>query len=412
MPHHLISSAGSDRATAYEMSNKIVRADGRLYLGWLEAARQPGEPTRAMLGVWNLAAAKLAHTMVLGEGSDNHCGPALAMDGGGRLHALVGAHHGPFLYRYSDRPGDPASWSAPEPLGPKDTYPSLVIDASGTLHLAHREQAERWQLWYRRRRPGRPWEPPVSLAISPTPGYNHYMQALALGPTGTLHLVFQFHYAESGRAIDCEGRAIVHLCSPDGGDTWWNEGMRCDALPITIETMRPICHHAAGGVRLGNLVVDAQDRPWLFASVPGHPSGALWRREEGGWAALDLAEPLGGLNAVGGRSSSLSCDAAGHLHLALAADPNRRETRWFDPSHEIHRVVLNAKGELVSHAQVTDTNPASARWLPALEAWDWNRRNVCCADGPWLMYTDGLNAGGIGGNNANTVQTGVYLLKA
>ena len=37
----------------------------------------------------------------------------------------------------------------------------------------------------------------MSIAISPTPGYNHYMQSLTVGPTGTLHLVFQFHFAET-----------------------------------------------------------------------------------------------------------------------------------------------------------------------------------------------------------------------
>ena len=28
---------------------------------------------------------------------------------------------------------------------------------------------------------------------------------------------------------------------------------------------------------------------------------------------------------------------------------------------------------------------------------------------PWMLYTAGLNAGGIGGDNGNAVQTRVYL---
>ncbi len=74
-------------------------------------------------------------------------------------------------------------------------------------------------------------------------------------------------------------------------------------------------------------------------------------------------------------------------------------------------MVLDTQGRPLSRVQVTADDPDSARWLPALEHWDWNRREACCADGPWLMYTDGLNAGGIGGNNANTVRTMVHLLK-
>ncbi|MBL7201443.1 MAG: hypothetical protein ISS56_14985 [Anaerolineae bacterium] len=52
-----------------------------------------------------------------------------------------------------------------------------------------------------------------------------------------------------------------------------------------------------------------------------------------------------------------------------------------------------------------------AHWLPALEQWDWTRPDVCCADGPWLMYTRGLNAGGIWGDNRNPLRIEVYLTR-
>jgi hypothetical protein len=250
------------------MSSKIIRRGDRLFVGWLDAPLGPGLPARIQLGVCDAVTGELEKTLQLGEGIDNHCGPALALDGHGRLHAVTGAHHGPFLYRWSDRPAIASSWSESEPLGPADTYPSLVVDSKGTLHLAHREKGERWQLWYRRKRPGREWEPPQALAVSPTMGYNHFMQSITVGPDGTtLHLTFQFYYAQTGRAIDCKGRAAVYLCSGDGGTTWFNEGAQCDSLPLTIETVRPICHHPEGGirpgdgVRIGNHVVDAQNCP-------------------------------------------------------------------------------------------------------------------------------------------------------
>jgi hypothetical protein len=138
-----LSVVGSDRATAYNVSNKIVRRDDILFVGWLDAPPAPGRLAQVQLGVCDAVTGDHIKTITLGEGIDNHCGPALALDGHGRLHALTGAHHGPFLYRWSDRPGDPASWSDPEALGPADTYPSLAVDAGGTLHLAHRERGER-----------------------------------------------------------------------------------------------------------------------------------------------------------------------------------------------------------------------------------------------------------------------------
>ncbi len=80
------------------------------------------------------------------------------------------------VYRWSDLPQDAAAWSEPEPLGPADTYPSLVVDAERALHLAHCKRGHRWQLWYRRRKPGQPWQAPLAPAISPTRGYDHFIE--------------------------------------------------------------------------------------------------------------------------------------------------------------------------------------------------------------------------------------------
>jgi len=405
----LLSTTGSDRATAYNVSSKLVRQGNLLYVGWLDAPPEPGQASQIVLGICNATTGTLQKTMQLGEGIDNHCGPALVLDGNGRLHAVIGAHHGPFLYRWSDDPPDEAAWSEPEPLGPADTYPSLAVDAAGTLHLAHREKADRWQLWYRRKRGGQAWEVPRALAISPTPGYNHFMQSLSTGPSGALHLTFQFHYAESGRAENCTGRAACYLRSNDGGDTWLNRDQLCPSLPLTIETIRPICRYPDGGLRVGNHVVDDGDQPWLFTSLPDMPSGALWHRTDAGWQALDLASALDGLNTQGGRATSLTRDAQGDLHLVLAANPDKRETTWYDPSLELFHLTLDAAGKPLALEQLTETDASAAQWLPALEQWDWTRPGACCTDVLWMAYTRGLNAGGIWGDNRNVLATEVHL---
>jgi len=150
---HLLSANGSDRATAYNMSGKIVRRGDDLYVTWLDAPAEPGAPSRIVLGVCDAASGALRSAFRLGEGIDNHCGAALALGGDGRMHAVTGAHHGPFLYRWSDRPQDEGAWSEAEPLRPaSSTYPSLAVGLDGTLHLAHRERGHRWQLWYRRKK--------------------------------------------------------------------------------------------------------------------------------------------------------------------------------------------------------------------------------------------------------------------
>ncbi|HAA76903.1 TPA: hypothetical protein DCE37_17480 [Candidatus Latescibacteria bacterium] len=411
-----LSTTGSDRATGYNMSSKLIRTDDALYTGWLDAPDELGDTVKIRFGTHDPASGELQSIQTIGEGIDNHCGPALAMDPAGRMHAIIGHHHGPFLYRWSDAPSDEESWSAPVALGPDDTYPSLAIDAEGTLHLAHREKADRWQLWYRRKKKGADWEPPVSVAISPTPGYNHYMMSLTVGPTGTLHLVFQFHFSETGNAADCKCRAAVYLRSLDGGDTWIDDADREPALPVTLETMVPLYDCPDGGddrhaVRVANHVVDSQDRAWFFASVHGAHGGIIYRRDSDGWTEFDLGKWTGGLNLEGGRSSSLSRSLDGSLVLGLGTSGDGSRTSWFDSSLELYYVTFDENGENGSCNRLTGPDAEAANWLPALENWDWNHTDICCQHGHWMTWTRGLNAGGIGGNNKSALKTEVYLTR-
>lgn len=411
---HLISTEGSDRGTGYSLSNRMIRRDDKLLIGWLDAPPAKGEEARAMLGVCDLKTGALDHAFKIGGGIDNHCGSALAMDANGRVHAVVGAHHGPFIYRYSDDPANESTWSEPELLGPLDTYPSLAVDAEGTLHLAHRERGDRWQLWYRRKKAGQAWETPRAMAISPVGGYNHFMHSITVGPTGDVHLVFQFHYAtESGKAQDCKGRAAVYAKSEDGGDTWFNGGQCVDG-PITVASMQSVCHLPEGGdgqhsLRVGNHVVDAQNCPWFFCSYPEYPSGVIWRLVGNDWQMIDLKDQLNGLNMEGGRSTSLSRDGKGNVHFAFATNPTGERCKWFAPTLEVFYAVLNAEGKCVSVEQITDTETEAANWLPAIEQWDWTRPEQTYADGRYMMFTRGLNAGGIGGDNKSALKTEIYL---
>jgi hypothetical protein len=166
------------------------------------------------------------------------------------------------------------------------------------------------------------------------------MQSISVGPDGTtLHPTFQFHYAETGRAIDCKGYAAVYLRSDDGGDTWFNEGTRLGSLPLTVETMNPICRHPEGEVRIGNHVVDEQDRPWLYSALPGSAGGVLWHRADDGWVQQDTASTFQPLNMLGPRSTALSRATNSQLHLLFATDPGHQETAWFDPRHELFHLA-------------------------------------------------------------------------
>jgi hypothetical protein len=419
--HHRLSREGSDRGTAYNMSRRIIRRDDALIVGWLDAPRHKGLLSRVMIGICDPETGRLRHSFQIGEAKDNHCGPALVMDNNGRIHAIVGGHHTPFLYRWSDQPEHSESWSAPDTLSGKSTYPALTVDEKGTLYLAYREQnaketegEKRWQLWLRRKKPDHTWQEPVALATSPVPGYNHFMQSLTVGPEGSLHLVFQFHYSDTGRSADGWGRAVSYMTSKDGGNTWLQNGHLVET-PLTIETLQPVCRVEKGeqgrGLSKSNHVVDADGQPWFFCSLPGHKSGVMFHHEPDGWHRIDLADALNGLLIGHGGSTSLSRDDQGNLWFSFFADPSGGPWGWGHPRMELFVAVFNKKGNRLALVNVTDHDPNAANWLPALEAWDWTRPSQRFGDGLWLMYTRGTNAGGIGGDNRNALRTEIFLAK-
>jgi len=129
-----------------------VRRNGAILAAWIDAPESVGAEARVMLAVCDAKTGVLRAKYRVGMAMDNHCGPAMVMDGRGRVHLVIGGHHTPFKYRWSDNPEDPGSWSEPELLGPADTYPSLIVDAKGTLHLAHRE------MFLGRENRQKPWE--------------------------------------------------------------------------------------------------------------------------------------------------------------------------------------------------------------------------------------------------------------
>ncbi len=410
----LLSAAGSDRGTGYDLSNKLIRRGPDLCLGWLNAPQAAGGPARVMLGVADVATGALQGTRCLATGTDNHCGPALALEPSGRLHFMSGAHHGDFLHRWTDAadPLDPDSWSAPVAVGPRASYPSLICDPAGTLHLAYRSShPHRWQLLYRQKPPGADWSAPVPLAESPTSGYCHFMQSLAADTWGRLHLLCQFHYSETGHAADCLTYAAIHLRSRDGGHTWVNAREEPLVAPVTMETAVPFCHVPQGGMRLNSLALDAVGTPWVYVVHPQYPSGLLYALDRAHPAGMPPGPALEAFDLRGGRSLAMAFDAQGDLHLLFAQKPDGQATAWFDPGQELHHARLRpGAGDAMAPAQrLTGPDPTAAHWLPVLE---WSYPVPAGAepgDILWYMWTQGLNQGGIGGNNANALRTRIWL---
>lgn len=400
-PRHqvLLSSRGSDRATAYNFSNKILRHEQGLLVSWLEAPAAHDGPTRIQLGVCDPDSGQLLKELTLGEGIDNHCGLSLLGAPDGRVHAFLGAHHGGFLHRWSDDPADPAAWSAPATIGSRHSYPAVVLDRHGTFHLVYRAsyrgEGETWQLEYIRKPADGQWSQATVLAKCPVPGYSHFMHSLSIGPSGNLHLTLQFHYASTGSAKQGKTKLAAYLCSRDGGDHWLNEGESCE-LPLTIDNAQPMVSYLAdadASIRIGTHVVDADDEPWVFCAMPEAPFGVMFHRTADGWQRISLDAACPHLNFVEGRSTATSRDASGRIHLLISTAAEGAGEGWYHPANELHHYVFNPKGTTERVEQLTADDPAKARWLPSIELWNWQAADRSCADGHWYTYTSGLNAG-------------------
>jgi hypothetical protein len=294
------------------MSNKIVRRDGQLLCTWLDVERQN------QWALVDLGRGEILRSGAVGERCrDNHCGASLATDTDGTLHLLIGAHHGRFVhYR---RPPDKSDWEPVEDgraVGESGTYPSLVCDGQGTLHLTYRRETggrDARLVYCRRPRPGS-WSEPrllVRLAVSE---HSWLTNAIEVGPTDRLHAVFSSTLQVPGRDADARYYGASHLYSDDGGTSWRQYG---DAAPLVLPAgagqlqriegaelpaARIEWHYGgASGPRnsyyhkmtLSNPVVDERGRPWTIVHNLLAGDAQLYRHEEDGpWVGTPLAEPV------------------------------------------------------------------------------------------------------------------------
>ena len=138
--------------------------------------------------------------------------------------------------------------------------------------------------------------------------------------------------------------------------------------------------------------------------------GLLWRYDASGWTSIDLKTACPDFDLSIGKSSAISCDPLGQIHLLIATDPAAQIPGWYDPSLELFHLVFSEDGELIKRCQLTETTPDQARWLPAIEHVDWLRPGVVGEGGFWYLYTDGINAGLMNQPDYNDVlKNDVYL---
>lgn len=396
----LLAENGCDRATAYSMSNKVVRHRDGVFVTWLD------DRYRIILAQVDPDTGEVATAFPLAQGIDNHCGAALALGADGLLHVMAGAHGtNGFIHRFSATPADPASWSLPEAVGAASTYPSLVTARNGDLVLTYRHTALQgpWSTCVIRRPPGGAWSWCNPLVAAPAPGYTFPTNCLSMGPDGTLHLLIEFYKTFPDNRDAARSMAVTHLQSADNGVTWvHDDGRPINSSPAGIEDCVLIDYDPAGSLRPANLV--ALPDGCLWCGIWNERTGAagLLRRETSGdWKRVDLASAIAMATPAMLPNSelNLTVDRDGSLLAVFTVAP---ALHWAHPGNEILCLWLDpATGALRRHWRVPKADPAQSNWLASVERGD----GTTPAHSPVILFTDGNRGEGL----VNSATTGVRM---
>jgi len=360
----VISTAGSTRATAYWMSNKIVRSGDKSFVCWLDA------PAHARIATYTHSTKQWTTSVLLGIGTDNHGGPALTRDSRGTLHVVFGPHHAPFQYRSSTKPDDASVWSTTTTIAGKNTYPSLVCDGADTLHLVYRggtdqpSNKSQWRLCYRNKPKNGSWSKErILVEAGYAASYTHFGNSLAVDSKGTLHLAFQIY----DQPRNNRGHSVGYLRSTDGV-RWTNAAGVAIQLPANPTSNCMVEQGSTLDMRVTNCVVDRSGHPWILVAHLENASMLLWHHDGQRWTSINLLPHLQAeqpnSRLAGG---SVTFDAAGTLYVtASTIAPNY--SIWFgDPSQEVVVMVSRDGGKTWAVTPISTPDPKLPNWLTSIE---------------------------------------------
>ena len=357
---------GCDRATAYHQANKIVRVDNGYYVTWLDSQFRCVVAHVANDG-------QLRGPVALAQGLDNHCGGAITRTPDGTLHFVSGSHSHGFVYRSSRTPLVAESWSLPQGVGRSATYPSLVHDCAGNLHLAHRYSGntplDHWGVCWYTTTPPSPWQwPSTSLVRMPAPLYSFPTNALAVGADGTLHLLVEWYKTWADGVTPAHSVGVSHLERPAGGNWQHTDGRAVKLLPVTFEDTQPFIANAAGNPRPGNVAVLPDHQPCF--GCWDQDAGTLLLSIRGAnreWRTVDLspqATQLDPGNVCNGEPQ-VAVNASGDIVLVA---PRAKSTTWGEPTSQIHVYWIDpATGNIKRHRALEKKQSAEPDWLPSIE---------------------------------------------
>jgi len=424
----LLSDTGSDRATAYNCSNKAITRDGRTHVVWTDAISWTRGRT------YDHTTMQWGPTVTIGQGVDNHNNPTLTADSHGHLHISYGPHG--LFQEYPDgfRHGQVKSGRSTLPnalegleeiasaYGYAATYSCLVHvpdGGAGYNAAVYRGGESPEGTIFQRTNAIGAWLPGQALTYQDiTPGYTNVNAMIAVDARGTLYVAS--HYF-SGERNDSLGVTVMK--SDDHGLTWTDMTGVPASLPIRYsERFAAPAPPRETDPRLDGMVVDGRSQVWVLTSCfnPRQRQMLLSCWRDGRWETMDLSQFIPAH--LSPMMACLSVDTANRIHVltttlnhTLLTHPNARtygedEQWWAHRSMEVAHIVSDRSGQRFQYRQISTPDDETPNWLPAI-----SKPGPCHpVANPVLLYTHGHC-----GNRAEptsrcrpTVRTEVYCVLA
>jgi len=340
-------SNGSERATAYEMANKIVRYGNKTHIGYL---KYEGGGYKACVRTYHHDTGEWDDEVCLGSVNDNHGTPALAIDSNGYLYVFYDGHHTTLKWRKSTNPNDASSWTDAEAVPNQanyPSYPSVVIDSSNNVHLIYRSTEESPLSLYYQKYNGSSWSTTTKLAEGDSVYIPSYSCSIAIDNSDVLHVGVLFYDLPADK-----GKKAGYMKSDDGGSTWKKSDGTTYTLPVTYSTLETV--ETGDNLRLGNIAVDSNDHPF-FVVIRMHNSphdGQFWRYDGTSWIGTTLS--------VSGKNLYASCSTTflnGIIYIFLHAGSS-----WSADDCEVYMFYSSDNGSTFTSKQISTTDSSNANW--------------------------------------------------
>lgn len=390
-----ISTTGSERATAYTLTNKSVRfgtgANEKTHIAYLN---YEDATYKVYVRTYNHSTGNWDDPVYLGNTNDNHGNPCLVVDSSGYLYCIYGGHVGlasDFAWRKSTNSNDSSAWDSEQSIPftatlSHATHPSAAVDDNDNIHLIFRDSNGGSPALYYQKWNGSSWGSSIKLCTES--GYTCYGGGVAIDSNDTLHVAWYFyHIAED------EGRKVAYMKHVDGdADNVWKESDGTQyTLPVSYSSAETLYEDTLGNINgLGNIAIDNTDKPILVLDNIRIDQLKFIRHNGSSWDTTSIDAPTG-------KDFSHS-PTVQHLgsQIFLIVPEKDTGTGWDDNSNKIALYYSTDNGQTFYRQGLIGKNE-NCEWLNCVE------RDVGHNDTSEfrLLYTQGK----IGGS------TVVYFLK-